>query len=184
VALHVEGGETTSAEAAPKIETAVDESKLDTAAAKSEPVGASASATEPVPVVEAAPIQVRLLLSCCTSGQDSYLTLQFTITLTARSRAGHRDQDRDARCRSSRRRDGLRELCSIPVHPLTSLSRSRLYPHIYSIYPPASSFLMSMSSHPPALGPGFTLTIFFACSSPRLSVVISLSLSNLPSCPS
>ncbi|GAA5950734.1 hypothetical protein JCM8115_004959 [Rhodotorula mucilaginosa] len=58
VALHVEGGETTSAEAAPKIETAVDESKLDTAAAKSEPVGASASATEPVPVVEAAPIQL------------------------------------------------------------------------------------------------------------------------------
>ena len=40
MALHVEGGETTSAEAAPKIETAVDESKLDTAAAKSEPVGA------------------------------------------------------------------------------------------------------------------------------------------------
>lgn len=75
VALHVEGGETTSADAAPKIETAVDESKLDTAAAKSDPVGASATTAEPIAVVETAPIQVRLLLSFCTSRRDLSLTL-------------------------------------------------------------------------------------------------------------
>lgn len=63
VALHVEGGETTSAEAAPKIETAVDESKLDTAAvANSEPVGTNTSAADPVAVVGTAAVQVR----CCS----------------------------------------------------------------------------------------------------------------------
>lgn len=63
-ALHVEGGEATSAEA-PKIETAVDESKLDAAvtsgATKSETVGATTTATEPVVGAETAPVQVRFL---------------------------------------------------------------------------------------------------------------------------
>ncbi|GAA5976392.1 hypothetical protein JCM10908_005483 [Rhodotorula pacifica] len=60
VALHIEGGEATSAEA-PKIETAVDESKLDTAAApvvaKSEPVVASETTAEPVAAAEHAPVE-------------------------------------------------------------------------------------------------------------------------------
>ncbi|GAA5862638.1 hypothetical protein JCM3774_001087 [Rhodotorula dairenensis] len=57
-ALHVEGGETTSAEA-PKIETAVDVSKLDAAstsgATKSETVGATA--IDPLVGAETAPVQ-------------------------------------------------------------------------------------------------------------------------------
>ena len=84
MALYVEGGETTSAEAAPKIETAVDESKLDTAiAAKTDTVGASATAAEPVPVVETAPIQVRPLLSFCTPRPDVSLTLERSCNLNS-----------------------------------------------------------------------------------------------------
>lgn len=107
MALHVEGGETTSAEAAPKIETAVDESKLDTAtAAKSEPVGASATAAEPIAVVETAPIQVRLWLSLCTPGPDVALTLQrcFNLNSSKPPRPPRRRPRRPLPFPSSRRR--------------------------------------------------------------------------------